>query len=189
MSLEDYKVEEFEHKGYTIAIYADTDTPNPREDFDHAAEMVSLDAQFGLDRSATGTEADALDRGLLARWYAMQRAHTLLFHLADYGSSGWNLTQTDDEQHANGFLLLTSECIQHEQLTDPQATLEAEYNEFKQYLAGEVYGYVITDHKGEHVDSCWGFYGLDYCRAEARSVADALREQSYWRGLATTHPS
>lgn len=31
-----------------------------------------------------------------------------------------------------------------------------------QYVRGEVYGFVIKNADGEHVDSCWGFYGDDF---------------------------
>lgn len=30
-----------------------------------------------------------------------------------------------------------------------------------QWLQGDVYGFRITDDKGDEVDSCWGFYGSD----------------------------
>lgn len=187
MALKDYLVEEFEHCDYTIKIYADADAQNPREFYDHAAEMVSLNSRdFTLDREATGTETDAAERGTLRRWYAMQRAYTLLFRIDDYGSSGWSLHETDD---ANGFLLLTSERIQSEGIPDPEACLEAELTEFRQYLEGDVYGYVIEDSKGEHVDSCWGFYGIEHCRTQAKEIAEHCKEQSYWKGMHTTHAS
>lgn len=44
-------------------------------------------------------------------------------------------------------------------------------DEWNQYLSGDVYGYVI-EHNGEHVDSCWGFYGLDNCKQEAVDSAE-----------------
>ena len=46
--------------------------------------------------------------------------------------------------------------------------------EWNMYLSGDVYGYVITDDDGEHIDSCWGFYGKEYCENEAKSVMAAL---------------
>ena len=47
--------------------------------------------------------------------------------------------------------------------------------EWNDYLSGNVYGYVVEDERGEHLDSCWGFYG-DYnadggCLSEARTAA------------------
>jgi hypothetical protein len=60
--------------------------------------------------------------------------------------------------------------------------LVGEVSTYGQYLAGEVYGFVIDKpetceacgHVEHEVDeSCWGMYGLDYCIEEARSVADS----------------
>jgi hypothetical protein len=54
--------------------------------------------------------------------------------------------------------------------------LKQEVETYNQYLTGDVYGYQIIepDCDENNLDSCWGFYGLDYCIQEAKSVAD------YW---------
>ncbi len=50
---------------------------------------------------------------------------------------------------------------------------------YTQWCNGDVYGYQVERittcaHCGgeskESLDSCWGFYGLDYCRSEANNV-------------------
>ena len=33
---------------------------------------------------------------------------------------------------------------------------------YHQYANGEVFGYVIEDSEGEHLESCWGFFGDDF---------------------------
>lgn len=48
-----------------------------------------------------------------------------------------------------------------------------EVETFNQYLQGDVYGYRIMDGDDE-IESCWGFYGLDYVTEEAKAVAEAL---------------
>jgi hypothetical protein len=59
--------------------------------------------------------------------------------------------------------------------------LEGEVETYDAYISGQVYGYRIVetfgededeDEGGEELDSCWGFFGLDYCREEARSNAE-----------------
>jgi hypothetical protein len=40
--------------------------------------------------------------------------------------------------------------------------LEGEVETYAQYLEGDIYGYVIEDEEGEHIDSCYGFYGTDF---------------------------
>ena len=62
--------------------------------------------------------------------------------------------------------------------------LRSEVETYDEYLRGEVYGYEVKrpdpatlDREGWDVlDSCWGFYGLECCLEEARSVADHYAE-------------
>lgn len=41
---------------------------------------------------------------------------------------------------------------------------------WNQYLSGDIWGFIIEDSDGTHVDSCWGFYGRDHCETEARAA-------------------
>jgi len=59
-----------------------------------------------------------------------------------------------------------------------QQLLEGEVETYASYLEGDVYGYVVEDEDGEHVDSCWGFFGYDYCIEEAKQAADYARKQA-----------
>ncbi len=52
------------------------------------------------------------------------------------------------------------------------ACLRGEVETYNQYLTGDVYGYVIEDVVGKHLDGCWGYYGgIEYCESEAMSAA------------------
>lgn len=48
---------------------------------------------------------------------------------------------------------------------------------YDQFLRGEVYGYVVRK-DSEELESCWGHYGLDYCKEEAKKVVDYLQENN-----------
>lgn len=58
--------------------------------------------------------------------------------------------------------------------------LEGEVETYDQYLRGEIYGFHISklstcDHGHEHkdlIDSCWGFYGVEDCMDEAKSIVE-----------------
>ena len=39
--------------------------------------------------------------------------------------------------------------------------LLAEVEVYDHYIRGDVYGYVVEDGDGNHLDSCWGFFGYD----------------------------
>lgn len=44
---------------------------------------------------------------------------------------------------------------------------------WNQYLSGDVYGYVIREEGDEeHIDSCWGHYGMEYAREQAQEALD-----------------
>ncbi len=66
-----------------------------------------------------------------------------------------------DYNEAIGVAIITQDTAEYEKLDDPQATLEAEVKVYQQYVAGEVYGVIITDPEGNEVDSCWGLIGYD----------------------------
>lgn len=64
--------------------------------------------------------------------------------------------------------------------------LIGEVETYDQYLTGDVWGYTIEqvtlDEDGdeidrEWVDSCWGFYGYDYCKEEAEAQAKHYRTE------------
>jgi hypothetical protein len=55
------------------------------------------------------------------------------------------------------------------------ATIE----EWNMYLSGDVWGYVIEDDEGNELESCWGFYGREYCENEAKSVMAALERSAF----------
>ena len=52
--------------------------------------------------------------------------------------------------------------------------LKSEVEVYDQYLTGDVYGYIVEHEKSGEEDSCWGFFGTEYCIEEAKSVAEYL---------------
>lgn len=64
--------------------------------------------------------------------------------------------------------------------------LDAEINEYNQYLAGDVWGVIIEErdecehcHRGEwqQIESCWGYFGLEDGNGMEDIVPDELMEQ------------
>lgn len=56
--------------------------------------------------------------------------------------------------------------------------VETDLDRFQSYLNGAAYGFVIRGSTGERVDSCYGFYDRDYCKEEARRVAERWADKS-----------
>jgi len=94
-----------------------------------------------------------------------------------------------------GYIYITAEKMREEysvkRISKQLRKRVTEYlvNEVKTYdefLRGDVYGYVVAElepqdedesleleeREGDQRDSCWGFYGLDYCIQEAKSMAE-----------------
>ena len=95
----------------------------------------------------------------------------------DWGQVGWTyVTEEKALEEFKGYEENVRRC------------LESEVELYDQYLRGEVYGFKVLDDKGEHVDSCWGFYGdpeKSGLMAEARGVIDYQvkeeKEKRCWR--------
>jgi hypothetical protein len=73
------------------------------------------------------------------------------------------------------------ECYMVTELTDEhremaERDLVGQIKQLDQWLRGDVWGYVIEDEDDEHVDSCWGFYGIEYAKEEAAAALAAALE-------------
>jgi len=67
---------------------------------------------------------------------------------------------------------------------------KSEVDTLDQFIRGDVYGYQILGKKDEtmdedddcneraELDSCWGFYGEEYCITEAKSIVDSIVEKA-----------
>lgn len=182
--------EEYERKGYTIKIEYDEDAQNPREDFDNAGVMVCFHRRYNLGDKH---EYDSSDfSGWSELEAAIMRDHNapVILPLYLYDHSGITMYTTGNttyHQHAAwdsgqvGFIYLSRETIKEEwgytRITKKareflENYLRGEVETYDQFLRGEVYGYMIESPDGDSLDSCWGFYGIDYCKQEAESMVD-----------------
>lgn len=79
-----------------------------------------------------------------------------------------------------GFIYATPEmirkCYEVKRITKAIRTkveecMQAEVTIYDQFLTGDVYGFRIEDERGEDLDSCWGFYGIEEVRRESEAQA------------------
>jgi hypothetical protein len=81
----------------------------------------------------------------------------------DSGQVGWIICDNETiEREFKGDRALAGKC------------LRAEVEVYDDYLTNNVYGFIIEDENGEHIDSCWGFYGSD---PRTNGMADYLSEE------------
>lgn len=182
------EVESFKHKGLTVRIEYDDNPDNPRT-WDNLGTMVCFHKRYNIgDEHEYRTED-------YAGWDAMeaaikQRANVAVIlpvYLYDHSTQALSTRSwIGRAQHAEwdsgkvGFIFVSQEKALAEyggrNITAKKRErivkcLNSEVDTLSDFMQGMVYGFVVEDAEGEHLDSCWGFYGLDYCRSEARAAA------------------
>lgn len=173
------EVEVFEQDGLTCKLFVDEDPSSPA-DWDQLATFLTWgrDAAdvFGSAGEAVGEPYDsaAYVRALSIFGGA---AAVLPLRVSDYGSSGiW--VSVADADDCNAVAVTTHKRVSELCGDDPSyherawilSALEGELDEWRKLFEGDVYGYVVEDSRGELLDSCWGFYGLEYAIEEGKSM-------------------
>jgi hypothetical protein len=169
----------------TAKLYQDEDAESPR-DWDNLGTMVYWHRNYILgdvdgskeyespqafieQANRDGWECLPLalyDHSGLTMWVG-SRPHA-------FDAQGWDSGQV-------GFIYVTPEKIRKEYsckhitaktCAKVRQVLKSEVKAFDQFLTGDIYGYMIEDEEGEHIDSCWGFFGHEYAKTEMQSALD-----------------
>ena len=170
-------IETIERGGFTARIYYDTDTLNPRKDWDNLGKIVSrkLTSDEHFDFSGD-SETD------IKRLKQEFGATVILpIYMDSHGGDTINTTgfSCPWDSRQVGWIFATTEDICKEyncKQVNPairrrvEQVLIGEIKIYDQYIRGEVYGYELFDKTGNEIDSCWGFYGLDYVKEEVSSL-------------------
>jgi len=91
----------------------------------------------------------------------------------DSGKVGWIFITKEKARKEFSWVRITKK-----RLEKIEGYLKGEVETYDQYLTGDVYGYRITDtDTEEEVDSCWGFYGEEYCMEEAVGITEYMVEK------------
>lgn len=176
-----------------MRIEQDTDPMNPRTEWDNFGTMICFHRSYILgdkhdyresDYGSWGEVKKAIegneDPAVILPLFLFDHSGITMscessrFRMAD--SAGWDWGQV-------GFIFVSKAKLREEfskkriskkLLAKAEEILVGEVKTYDQYLTGDVWGYIIEDDKGEHIDSCWGFFGHDYCEDEAKSQLE------YW---------
>ena len=177
------------YKGKTIRIEQDEDPMSPR-DWDNAGTMICWHKNYEL-----GDENEFHSPDSFEEWWAENGKGGVRLPLYLYDHSGITMRTSPFscpwDSGKVGWIYMTEEEIKKDfpahtekplgwpvdnndwkkpPIARALACLEAEVKTYDQYLTGDVYGYIIEDED----ESCWGFYGEDYCLQEAQSVVDYI---------------
>ena len=168
-------IEQFEVGKFTVKIYQDEDAQNPRTEWDNFGKMVCARRRYNLgDEQMSPDEIEEITL----------RSDVLYLNLYLYEHSGITMSTTGFscpwDSGQVGIIYVDRDMVFKEFGTrrftkklkyKVSQLLRHEVKAYDQYLTGDVYGYVVEDEDGENLDSCWGFYGFEYCKQEAESAA------------------
>lgn len=173
----------------TVRIEQDTDASNPRTEYDNFGTMVCFHRRYDLgDKHEWKTPQDFMESeeyktaavilplGLYDHsgitMYVGSQAHMCDPGGWDSGQVGW-IYASKDAIRSNW----SAKRITKAKLEQAEKVLRAEVETYDQYLTGDVYGYIVEDENGEHLDSCWGFFGAEYAMQEGKDAAQYQLKQ------------
>lgn len=175
-------VDTIERDGYIGRLVVDDDPMNPRKVFDNLTTMVCGHRDYILGdttlRELTGYDvSEFLSMAHIERYVRMRFKAQAFTWLGLYDHSGISIyagggphwqDSAGWDSGTVGFAFVGEEEVRKTgaPLDSLERQMLAEIKEYDQYLTGNVYGYVIEDPDGEHVDSCCGFYGYQCAREE-----------------------
>ena len=172
---------EIEYQGKTIEIVYDHEPESPR-DWSNIGTMICFHRRYNLGdeheytheqyNSWEDMEQD-LSRGhIIVPLYLYDHSglaiSTSSFSCAwDSGQVGFIRVSKEDARQEYGWKNITKQRRQH-----IEAVLSGEVEVYNQFLAGQVFGYELSDSKGEFLESCYGYYSSDQAMLDAISCIE-----------------
>ena len=175
---------------YLIEIFPDNNPDNPRN-WDNLGTMICFHTRYHLGDKHDYNHSDYNSWDEMEKAIVKENNVAVILPLYLYDHSGITISTTPFscgwDSGQIGFIYISKEDVRKEyggkivtkKLKEKaKAILEGEVKTYDQYLVGDVYGYKISkittcdqghEHK-EEIDSCWGFYGEDYCMEEAEGI-------------------
>ena len=191
--LNDMLYKEVQDNSVVLKVYYDNNAENPRE-WDNLSKMVCFHRRYSLGDEHNYREFDYHSWEDLKRAIEKDNDVAVILPLYMYDHSGITISTTPFscpwDSGQIGWVYITKEDIRKEYnikrvtkkyIEKATKILLAEVKIYDDYLRGETYGFVL-EKDGEVLDSCWGFYGSDFCtngmkeqiKKEYQPLVDAL---------------
>lgn len=175
-----------EHRGYKCTVYYDADPISPDE-WDMLGTIYSGHRDYNPQKhkmdEITWFDEDGnwhVDSDyIFVRIYFYEHSGLTIWSKREPQRCGWDsglfgIYAVHKDKAAKEF----GDVSNPENYERVMNCLEAEVKEWDTYFRGEVYGYVVEDEGGCHVNSCWGFYEEpDEAMEEAISIADCKADK------------
>lgn len=157
-----------------LKVYYDNDAENPRE-WDNLSKMVCFHHSYSLGDEHNYRVLDYHSWEDLKNAIKKDNDVAVILPLYMYDHSGITISTTPFscpwDSGQIGWVYITKEDIRKEYnikrvtkkyIEKATKILISEIKVYDDYLRGETYGFVL-EKDGEEIDSCWGFYGSDFC--------------------------
>ena len=174
---------------YKIKVVQDDSPSSPRED-DNLGTMVCFHGRYNLgdkhDYNSNDYNGwDEMEAAIIKR----ENVGVILpLFVYEHGGITMKTTSFNDRWDSGqvGFIFISKKKMLEEyggkivtaKLKERVTKyLVAEVETYDQFLTGDVYGYIITEldeDEENDIDSCWGFYGKDYCMTEAEAIVNNI---------------
>lgn len=165
-----------ETTGLSLSVRQDADPLNPRREWDHLGMMVCWHRRYDLGDShdwpgpaAFDSEMRTMPHFRLPLYLCDHSGLTMstaAFHCPwDSGHVGWIYVTHAALRKEHGVKRI-SRRIREAAL----ALMRAEVSEYDRYLTGDVWTVDIKGRDSEIIDSCGGYYGLDYAIDEGQGM-------------------
>jgi hypothetical protein len=178
--------------GRTVELHIDEDPRNPRQDFDNATTIVAFHRRYNLGDKDHGYKfQDFNGWDELETQIIRDHKPTIILPLYMYDHSGITISTSPFscpwDSGKIGFCFITPkqirECYQVKRITKAirekaEKLIQGEVETYDQYISGQIYGYVTKDANGNELDSCWGYYGIDSVREEAKNIIEHWKKES-----------
>lgn len=157
-------------KSFTYEIKYDQDAGNPRDEFDNISTFYAVKNSRYMTGGKHDIEysyRDDLDEEIKA----LRKSGTVVVEFSHNAGDQYAVVDVDaleKEYIAHGYSMRKAKY-------HARRCAQGEIDTWIAWANGDVFGFVVTDDEGNHVDSCWGFYGEDG-RKEAESQAKSIIE-------------
>lgn len=162
---------------YDIHIYYDEDAINPREGMDCLGSFVMFHNNYEFSdvhqREKFRTPKDFSD------FVKDNKCVVMPVYMLDHSGQTISVYPFNDQWDSGqiGYIYVTYEKIKKEynlkvvnyrRINSVKAILAEEIALLDKWVRGDVFGYIMTNSKGEQIDSCWGYY------SENEAIEDAI---------------
>jgi len=173
-----------------LKIVQDEDPPNPRTENDCFGKIVHWHNRYNFGERIDDPAKWLLGLSpgsLILPLCLLDHSGLHLYigtgaHACDPG--GWDsgpvgFIYADEDAIRKEFNISNFQAIPQWALDKAKKILEQEVKTYDQFLQGDVWGYAIEDDEGNHLDSCWGFFGREYCEEAGREALAHAEKHSF----------